>query len=160
MISASLKEIKSELQELDPVKLHEICLRLARYKKENKELLTYLLFEANDEQGYIEHVKTDVDLLFEGLPGGNVYYVKKGLRKVLRHVNRQVKYSGLPKTELEIRIYFCLKIVDAKVPLRSNMVLTNLYRQQINKINSILNKLPEDLRSDYEREINSIMQAI
>ncbi len=81
MITASLKEIKSELHELDPDRLHEICLRLAKYKKENKELLTYLLFEAHDEQGYIAHVKNDVEMLFEELPKGNVYYVKKGAAK-------------------------------------------------------------------------------
>lgn len=159
MTTASLKEIKIELRELDPDRLQEICLRLAKYKKENKELLTYLLFEAHDEQGYIAHVKNDVETLFEELPKGNVYYVKKGLRKILRHVNRQTKYSGEPKTELEVRIFFCLKTMEAKVPIHSNTVLGNMFQQQVKKIQSILTKLPEDLQSDYDQEMAAILKA-
>ena len=48
MKAASISEIKTELKGLPPAQLTELCLRLARFKKENKELLTYLLFEAND----------------------------------------------------------------------------------------------------------------
>jgi len=44
MKAASSKEIKSALIEQSPTQLTELCLRLARFKKENKELLTYLLF--------------------------------------------------------------------------------------------------------------------
>ena len=42
---ASLSEIRKELQMLPPKRLQELCLRIARYKKENKELLAFLLFE-------------------------------------------------------------------------------------------------------------------
>jgi hypothetical protein len=160
MNSASLKEIRSELQALDADQLQEMCQRLAKYKKENKELLTYLLFEAHDEQAYITHVKEEVESLFEDLPKGNVYYIKKNLRKILRFVNRQVKYSGIPRTELEVRIFFCVKIREANVPIHSNTVLGNLYRQQTKKIESILAKLPEDLQMDYDREITTILKGL
>jgi hypothetical protein len=159
MITASLKEIKSELSELDPDRLHAICLRLARYKKENKELLTYLLFEAHDEQGYVAHVKNDVEMLFEELPKGNVYYVKKGLRKILRHVNRQTKYSGEPRTELEVRIFFCMKTLESKVPINANTVLGNMFQQQVKKIQSLLAKLPEDIQADCDQEMSAIFKA-
>ena len=57
--------IKKELQHLSSDELTELCLRLSRFKKENKELLTYLLFEADFEEGYIETVKLEIDEQFE-----------------------------------------------------------------------------------------------
>lgn len=156
MESASLNEIRKELRHLDADAIHEICMRLAKYKKENKELLHYLLFEAHNEQAYIEKIKDEVSDLFKTLPDGHTYYIKKTLRKILRHVTRQVKYSGIPQTELELRIYFCLKIKEARVPLNTGSVLYNLYNQQKNRIDSILKKLPEDLQSDYHAELNSL----
>ena len=131
-------------------------MRLAKYKKENKELLTYLLFESHDESTFVSNVKVEMDDLFRSLPSGNVYYIKKSLRKILRIVNKQIKYSGVKQTELELRLYFCGKIKEANVPLRSSTVLYNLYEQQLKKINTVLTQLPEDLQYDYYREISSL----
>ena len=156
MKAASLNEIKKELIELDSKTVQDLCMRLAKYKKENKELLTYLLFEAQDEASYVQSIKAEIDDLFHTLPSGNVYYIKKGLRKILRIVNKQIKYSGNKQSELEVRLYFCMKIKEAGVPLRSSTVLYNLNEQQLKKINAVLSKLPEDLQFDYQREIESL----
>ena len=106
MNSASISEIKKELQRLDADELNAICLRLAKYKKENKELLSYLLSDAHDEAGYIRGIKAELDVMFEELDGRNLYITKKILRKILRFANRQIKYSGIAQTELELRISF------------------------------------------------------
>lgn len=156
MKTASLNEIRKQLNTLDSQTLEQLCGTLARYKKENKELLTYLLFEAHDEQAYIDNVKVEVDVLFEALPKGNVYFIKKSIRKILRLVNRQIKYSGIPATELQLRLYFCLKMKSARVPMHPGTVLFNLYQQQLKKVRSTLSKLPEDLQFDYEREMSFI----
>ena len=156
MKAASLNEIKKELIELDSKTVQDLCMRLAKYKKENKELLTYLLFEAHDEAAFVNNVKTEMDELFQGLPSGNVYYIKKSLRKILRIVNKQIKYSGLNQTELELRLYFCGKMKEAHVPLRSSTVLYNLNEGQVKKIKTVLTHLPEDLQYDYHREIVSL----
>lgn len=156
MKAASLSEIKKELIELDSKTIQELCMRLAKFKKENKELLTYLLFEAHDEAGYVASVKAEMDTLFHTLPSGNVYYIKKGLRRILRILNKQIKYSGNKQSEVELRLYFCLKIKEAGVPLRSSTVLYNLNEQQVKKINMVLTQLSEDLQFDYQREIESL----
>lgn len=57
MKAASLKEIKQELKILTHSELVELCLHLSKFKKENKELLSYLLFEASNEATYIEGIK-------------------------------------------------------------------------------------------------------
>ena len=158
MKAASLNEIKKELQTLEPETLQEICMRLGKFKKENKELITYLLFESNNEQAYIENVKEQLETEFQDLPrGGNTYFIKKTLRKILRFANRQIKYSGIKQTELEIRVFFLLKMREAKVPIPSGTVLYNLYHQQLKKIHSIMEKLPEDLQADYERDVRMLI---
>jgi hypothetical protein len=153
MKAASLNEIKRELSEVDSKTVHDLCMRLAKYKKENKELLTYLLFEAHDEPGYVSSIKAEMDDMFHSLPTGHVYYIKKSLRKILRMLNKQVKYSGLKKSELELRLYFCAKMKETGVPLRSSTVLYNMNEQQLKKINLLLSQLPEDLQFDYQNEI-------
>ncbi len=156
MKSASVNDIRKELHHLDSQSLEAICLRLVKYKKENKELLSYLLFEAHDESSYIEQVKEETDALFKELTNRNLYLTKKILRKILRFVNKQIKYSGVAQTELALRIYFCQKILDAKIPLDAGTQLFNLYQQQIKKINDALATLPEDEQGDYTRAIETI----
>ena len=54
---ASVHQIKNEIKHLEKTELMELCLKLAKFKKENKELLNYLLFEADDEAHFIETIK-------------------------------------------------------------------------------------------------------
>jgi len=156
MKAASVQEIKQQLQGLSSSKLSELCLRLAKFKKDNKELLTYLLFESDDETAYIANVKKDIDAGFEGLPKPNVYLTKKSLRKVLRATLRQIRYSDSTTTEVELLIYFLRKIQDTGIPLQNSTVLTNLYRQQLKKVQSALAGLHEDLQYDYQRDLKKL----
>ncbi|MGC1241845.1 MAG: hypothetical protein WA874_09660 [Chryseosolibacter sp.] len=158
MKAATLNEIRKQLGALDSAALEQLCLALARYKKENKELLTYLLFEAGDEQAYVGEIRHEVDALFEALPKGNVYFIKKSIRKILRLINKQIRYSAIPATELEVRIYFCQKMKSAGIPLHPGTVLFNLYQQQLKKIQGVWSRLPEDLQFDYTRDIRSIAE--
>lgn len=157
MTTASLAEIKKALRTLDEDKVQELCMKLAKHKKENKELLNYLLFDADDEPSYITSVKSELEELFLAVNSITVYFQKKTLRKILRFANKQIKYSGNKQTELEIRIFFCKKMKEARIPIRSSTVLYNLYVGQLKKIESTFTKLPEDLRTDYERDLNLIL---
>lgn len=156
MKAASLAEIKKELVRLESRTLLELCMRLGKYKKDNKELLTYLLFEADDEPAYVENVKGEIDDQFNVLPGGNLYYVKKSLRKILRMTNKQIRYSGVKQSELELRIHFCTRLKNSGIRLDRSPVLLNLYQQQLKKINLALAKLPEDLKFDYQRAVSNL----
>src|SRR4051812_13770500 len=107
MKAATIHEIKQELLAVKPNQLAELCLRLAKFKKENKELLTYLLFEAGDEQGYIRSIKQEIDGQFEGINRSQLYFAKKSLRKIVRTINKYSRYSNVKETEIELRLYFC-----------------------------------------------------
>jgi hypothetical protein len=156
MKAASLKEIKKELETLDPETARDLCLRLAKYKKESKELLTYLLFEAGDERGYIESVKRDLAEMFAEVPNSNVYYVKKSLRKILRFVNRQIRYSGLKQTEIALRISFCVLMKAKNIYMPEGSVLFKLYDGQVDKIEKGVSQLPEDIQGDYQRDVENL----
>lgn len=132
-------------------------MRLAKYKKENKELITYLLFEAGDERGFIDGVKSEIDTQFEAMNQSNVYFIKKSLRKTLRIANKHIKYSGLKQTEAELLIYFCLKMKSSDLPIRSSTVLNNLYSRQIERIKKAVASLHEDIQYDFKDDIESLI---
>lgn len=156
MKAASIADIKRELATKDSPELQALCLRLARYKVENKELLTYLLYEADDEQGYVSALRTEIDEMFGTLPRENVYFIKKSLRKILRKVNKYLKYSSIPQTEVEVRLHCCILMLDNQVPLKKSAVLFNMYEQQVKKIDAALAKLPEDLAFDYTADLERV----
>jgi hypothetical protein len=156
MKAASINEIKQELQSLPPSRLTELCLRLARFKKDNKELLTYLLFEAADETAYIDSVKKEIDLEFEGLPKPNLYLTKKSLRKVLRSTAKQIRYAGSAQAEVELLTYFLRKLDLSRIPYKDSPVLVNLYRQQLKKVRAVIASLHEDLQYDYLKGLEAL----
>ncbi len=156
MKTASLNKLKSELIKLSPDQVMGLCMRLAKYKKENKELLTYLLFEAIDEHGYIQGIKNEIDLGFEGMNKSNLYFVKKSLRKTLRNTNKYIKYSGSKQTEVELLLYFCSKLKESNLPISTSIILSNLYQRQIQRIKKALSTLHEDLQYDYNEDIESL----
>jgi len=156
MKAASLKELKTELGILTHAEAIDLCMHLAKYKKENKELLTYLLFEAQDEDLYKKEVKEQIDEQFENINKSSLFLAKKTVRKVLRTTNKYIKYSGSRQTEAELLIYFCNKIKQSGLPLKDNTVLGNLYQRQTLKIRKALSTLHEDLQYDYSEEMKHL----
>lgn len=157
MKAATVHEIKQELGSLKPAELTELCLRLARFKKENKELLTYLLFEARDEEGFIAGIKEEIDTYFSEINLSQLYFAKKSLRKIVRIINKYARYSGEKETELQLRLYFCKTLNNSGIPIGRNPVINNLYLTQLKKINTVLATLHEDLQYDYRRDIASLV---
>jgi len=156
MKAATIHEIKQELQSLPPARLSELCLRLAKFKKDNKELLTFLLFEAADEAAYIASIKKGIDDEFDGLPKPNLYLTKKSLRKVLRVTAKQIRYTGSPQAEVELLTYFLRKLNTSGIAYRDSPVLVNLYRTQLKKVRGVIDGLHEDLQYDYLRELKGL----
>jgi hypothetical protein len=157
MKAASVNDIKKELTEIPPGQLVELCLRLAKFKKENKELLSFLLFESHDLQAFIESVKEDMDTEFAAEPARtHVYYMKKHLRKILRNTNKQIKYTGSKQAEIELLLYFCTKIKKSGIRINDSLALANLYQAQIKKIAKAISLQHEDLQYDYLRQLQSL----
>jgi hypothetical protein len=149
MKAVPLPEIKKELKTLSTQEIEALCLRLARFKKENKELLSYLLFESHDESGYIETVKDFMDDEFELINTNSYFYIRKSVRKILRNVKKFIRYSQKKETEVELLIYFCEKLKDFKPSIQRSTQLLNMYNRQILLVKKIIDKLHEDLQYDY-----------
>jgi hypothetical protein len=156
MKAVTVREIKEELSSLSPKAVRELCLRLSRFKKENKELITYLLFEASDEASYIESVKREIDEQFEQVNRKSYYLFKKSVSKILRSTRKYIRYSQVKQTEVELLIYFCRKMKMVSPSYRKNAGLVNLYNRQVDTIIKKVSLLHEDLQLDYESELSEL----
>ena len=156
MKPSTISQIQKELATLEPKRLLELCMQMAKYKKDNKELLSYLLFDAIDEKNYVENVKQEIGILFHEINRQSTYTTKKGLQKVVRNMNKFIKYSDNKQTEIELRIYFCLKVRSARIDLDSSNVIGNLYYREKDKITTAFSKLHEDLQYDYKDDLEKL----
>ena len=157
MKTATVTELKKELKTRSQEDLVEICLKLSKFKKENKELLTYLLYEAENEQLYIANVKQEIELQFLEMNRKTSYFIKKSVRKVLRNTKKYIRYSKKKETEVELLMHFCVVLKDMKPSIKRDSVLTNIFQRQIDVITKKISALHEDLQFDYARELEELI---
>ena len=156
MKPASAKEIRDELKHLEREELLQLVQRLTRFKKENKELLTYLLFSAADEEGFVKAVKEEMDEEFEKINTSSYFFMKKSMRKILRHVKKFSRYSGKKETGVELLIYYLQKMDNFRPSVHRNKTLQNLYDRQLALVKKELGKLHEDLQYDLKLELEKL----
>ena len=156
MKAASVSNIKKELKHRSAEELLEICLRLSKFKKENKELLTYLLYEVGDEQSYIESIKIEIDQQFEEINKSSFYFIKKSVRKILRNIKKHSRYSTKKETEIELLIYFCGILKNMTPSIKRDQTLFNIYLRQIEVIKKLIATLHEDLQYDFNMELEEL----
>jgi len=158
MKSATVSELKATLKATPQPQLIELCLRLARAKKENKELLTYLLYEADDLQAYMQSVKDEITGAFAEINTGNLHWVKKSLRRILRLTNKYIRYTGSKAAEAELLLHFCHTVKASHIPILKSAALANLYNSQLKKIETAIKAQHEDLQRDYFVQLDALKQ--
>ena len=136
--------------------MQELIIRLAKFKKENKELLSYLLFEAYNESEYVRQVKEEMDFQFSSLNRSSFYLAKKTLRKVLRTTNKYIRFSGNKETEVELLLYFCKKMKHSRLNYKQSRVVFNMYLNQVKRIQKVISMLHEDFQYDYKEELENL----
>lgn len=156
MKTATITELKKELTHHSQKDVMELCLRLSKFKKENKELLTYLLFETNEDD-YILGIKEEVSLLFQEINTKTYYFIKKSVRKILRLIKKYIRYSKKTTTEIELLLYFCNELNKISKPITKNKTLQNLFDRQVVLIEKAIAKLHEDLQFDYNFELEELL---
>ena len=156
MKAATIHELKLELTNVPANELIDLCVRLAKFKKENKELLSYLLFEAFDEQAYIDNIKTDMQQQFEEINTSSLYFVKKSLRKILRLLNKYIRYTGSAEAEVKLLLHFCTTLKNSDIPINKNLVIKNMYQNQLKKIAKTIGSMHEDLQYEYVKEMEQL----
>ncbi|MCH2234478.1 MAG: hypothetical protein MK078_09520 [Crocinitomicaceae bacterium] len=158
MKAASVKQLKDELKHKSPKELTELVLRLSKFKKENKELLTYLLFEADNEFEYVAIVKEEVVEQFAEINNYSFYTIKKAVRKILRNLKKHIRYSGKKETEVELLVHFCECLINYSPRIKSSHTMMNIFDKQLEIAGKKIKYLHEDLQHDYTREIERVME--
>lgn len=156
MKAATVKAIKEELNMRSREELVELCLSLSKFKKENKELLTYLLYEVSDELSFINNIKEEIDLAFKEVNRTSYYYLKKSVRKILRNTKKNIRYSKKKQTEVELILFYCNKLKNFTPPISKSIPLTRIFEREIQRVEKIVAKLDPDLQYDYGNEIEII----
>ncbi|MEJ7692539.1 hypothetical protein [Daejeonella sp.] len=151
-----LSDIKKELLSRSVPELTEICLKIAKYKRENKELLNYLLFDSDDPLSFGETIKILLIEEFKTMQK-HYYYSTKSLRKILRLMNRYTKYTSNKQVEIELSLWFCNNFLDYADLRTSHKPLQGLLIRQLEKISKLLPKLHEDLQFDYQSEFEDLL---
>ncbi|MCL7762898.1 hypothetical protein MPF19_05670 [Polaribacter sp. Z014] len=157
MKAVTLKQLKDELSHKSANELKELCLHLSKFKKENKELLTYLLFESHDEEQYIQSVKDQMDVLFSEINTKSYFYIRKSVRKILTLTKKFIRYSKKKETEVALLLYFCVKLKAFKPSIKKSPRLTNTFDRQVVLIKKIIATLHEDLQYDYQLELDELL---
>lgn len=157
MKAVTVKKIKDELAHKSTNELIDLCLQLSKFKKENKELLTYLLFESHNEEGYIESVKEQMDDLFEQINTKSFFYIRKSVRKILKLAKKFIRYSKKKETEVELLLHFCYKLKNFKPSIKNSQQLLNSFDRQVILIEKAIATLHEDLQYDYKLELEELL---
>tara|TARA_R110002049_G_scaffold285698_4_gene466994 strand:+ start:124534 stop:124992 length:459 start_codon:yes stop_codon:yes gene_type:complete len=152
MKAATISQLKKELSKLDHDDLLDVCLRMAKFKIESKELLTYLLTKADDEVGFANELCDEIDELLN--VSGQIR--KKTLRKIIRWMDKSLRFSGDKETELQVRIHFCRQIKVRRIGLGHCRVSANMYATQIKKIDKAIDKVHPDLRFDFTQQMSGL----
>ena len=158
MKPAGVKAIKEELKIRSREELIELCLNLSKFKKENKELLTYLLFEADDENYFIKGIKKEIKTQFEEVNRKSYYYVKKSIRKILRNTKKNIRYSKKKQTEVELILFFCKMLGEFSPSIKKSIPLKNIFEREILRVQKIILSLDIDLQYDYGIEIDELQE--
>ena len=153
---ASLSELKKEIKHLEEDELRALLERMAKFSKENKELMNYLLFESDFESNYVEKIKENVNQQFDELNVREIRFLKKGLQRMVRDLKKWIKYSGNKQTEIEVLIHFCQQISLRKIRISRYPVLINLYNRQVKSVQKAIASLDEDLQYDYRTDFEEI----
>jgi hypothetical protein len=159
MKPASIHEIRQQLSQQSHEELMDLLLRLARFKQENKALLSYQLFDAVDEDAYISQTLAEIRDTFVDINPAP-YLAKKTIRKAIRMVNRSIKYSGKPATEVALLLGWMESVFQSEVKIHASPVILNLIKGIFKRAQKAFDLLHEDLQYEYRGGLEKSKQCL
>lgn len=161
MKTASIHQLKAELLVMEPHQITEICLKLAKFKKENKEFLDYLVWGSNDSMQYVEEVKVEISEMFENIQSDrNFYYAKKSIRKILRFANRYCKYLNEKELCCELRMFFIESLIQFVQEENYQNQAQKIVQTELNKTEAMIRKLHEDYQFDFKLRLEELKEKL
>ena len=159
MDTASIKQLKDTLSTLGREELTRLLLRIVKFKKENKELLTFLLFEADDLDAYVYEISLEIKDEFENYRLKTAYYKRKGCRRILRMLKKYIKYAADKEVEVRLLLAYVAILAESKTFITDRVIQKIAFRQLLLAEKSIV-KLHEDLQYEYRLEFKELIQRI
>ncbi|HPI54577.1 MAG TPA: hypothetical protein PLU10_07770 [Chitinophagaceae bacterium] len=153
MLQTPLINIRKEMSSLSHKEISELCIRLIRYKKENKELADYFLFEKHQEHSYLLSAKSEIQSLFGNIQTLQPYLVKKSIRKIIRLAERYSKYAANPIIFLELYLEIMQQMREHFPQWNQLEPLVKIAQSLEKKSMRLLPKLHEDLQFDYNARL-------
>lgn len=158
MKASSLKDIKADLKNCSKEELLDLTLRLIRFKKDNKELITYLLYESDNDILFIESYKADMDEAFAQINRSSFFFIRKGVRKILSVTKKNIRYTQKKNIEIELLLHFCKLLIEFRPKINRNKVLMNTLETQSRMIRKSILTMDEDLQHDYTVILEEIFE--
>jgi len=159
MDTASIKQLKDTLSTLGREELTGLLLRMVKFKKENKELLTFLLFEADDLDAYVYEISQEIKDEFENYRLKTAYYKRKGCRRILRILKKYIKYAADKEVEVRLLLAYVSMVAESKTFITDRVIQKIAFRQLLLAEKSIV-KLHEDLQYEYKIELEDLIRRI
>ena len=152
-----LSDLKKELLELNKLELIQLCLRVAKLKRENKELLAYLIFDADDPLFYAQKLKPEIKEVFEQ-PFQHAYYLTKSIRKVMRLITKYYRFTSNKQGETDLLIYLVEEFHQSWRYEYRYQALGKVIFRCLEKAQTNLKKIDEDFRADFEQPLAELLQ--
>lgn len=159
MAAEKLTTIKKELAQKTEQELIQLCLQMAKLKTENKEMLTYLLFDADEPLQYAERIKEEIDVIFWHMPQ-HQYSSIKHLRKCIKLINKYARFSKSKQGEVELLLHFSERFLGKMDSNSSFKPLQILLFRAMHKSKQIIVKMHEDLQFDYIPSYNEKVRKV
>lgn len=158
-VNLKLSELKRELEGMPLPQVVQLCVRLAKLKVENKELLHYLLFYSNDSLAYAELLKTSVLDAFQQ-PFVNAYTLAKRLRKSMRIIAKYIRFTGDRAGESELLLAVVNDYLETYRYEYRNAALARILVRCLKKTHDNIAKLHEDIQADYSGLYNEALTKV
>src|SRR5258708_20389441 len=82
----------------------------------------------------------------------------KSMGKILRLLNKYVKFMGSKEAEIEFLISFCRNYLQYADKRGSYKPMRLILTRQLEKIKKAIEKLHEDLQFDYSQDYNAVLE--
>jgi len=157
MKAATVHQLKKELETYTSTKLVEMVLKLAKHKVENKELLSYMLFDSEDLGTYIADIKLEIDAELETVNHLPFFRTRRVIRKILKNITKYTKFSGSKEVEAELLLHLARTWRKQNNMRYYPKALTDVYQRIIEKFEKLIPATHEDLQYEYRLALTELL---
>ena len=156
----SLATIKKELSHLSEKELVDLLLETAKFTTDNKQFLFFKAFGRENPAFFQEMVEEELENAFDGANLNHPHLAKKSAQAIRRKLNKYLKFTKDKTIQIELIAFFCRSYHEQGFLDFDHPVIINLYQMQLNKIQTLISNLHEDLQYDYQAVLEELEENL